>query len=70
MTSAAWHETVNDLNARILSAFSLPPFTLVPAPLMCPVCGTTRFICLLRFSRDQYHENQIRAALRRDEAFK
>ena len=65
MTSVAWHETVNDLNARMLSAFSLPPFMLVPAPLMCPVCGTTRNACLRQFGRDQYHEEQIHTALGR-----
>lgn len=54
------------LNAQMLATFHLPPPAVGPEPLMCPICGTTRYACLLRFGRDPEHERQILARL--DEA--
>ena len=61
-------DVIEWLNERMLASLLLPPFTLAPEPLMCPVCGTTRDACLRRYGRDRVHEEQIRAELARQEA--
>jgi hypothetical protein len=63
VSEAEFAEVIESLNARMLSALLMPPFTLGPAPRMCPVCGTTRDACLRFYGRDWQHEEAIRAAL-------
>jgi hypothetical protein len=54
---------IKSLNAQMLSLLLFPPFQLGPAPLTCPVCGTTRDACLRFYGRDRQHEEAIRAVL-------
>jgi len=61
--ATSFDEVIESLNARMLAAIIMPPFTLGPAPLMCPVCGTTRDACVRFYGRDRQHEAAIRAAL-------
>lgn len=59
-------EVIRSLNARMQAEDAMSPFTLGPEPLRCPVCGTTRTVCLQRYGRDRQHEEAIRAYLDRE----
>lgn len=63
---STWEDVIRYLNARILASLALPPPSLGPEPLTCPVCGTTRLACVQFYGRDPVHEEQVRARLDED----
>lgn len=54
---------IADLSRRMLASLLILPMQMAPAPLMCPVCGTTRDACLRFYGHDRQHDEDIRRCL-------
>ena len=62
--SADVDAVIADLSRRMLASLLMLPMQMAPAPLMCPVCGTTRDACLRFYGHDRQHDEDIRRCLR------